>query len=42
MTPVQVGCSSGSASEPAGHRATVPQRAGAEILMDAQPQGAHH
>ena len=42
MTPVQVGCSSGSASERAGHRATVPQRAGAEILMDAQPQGAHH
>ena len=30
----------GSASELAGHGATVPQRADAQILMDAQTQGA--
>ena len=36
LTPVQVGGSSGSASELAAHRATVPQRADAEILMDVQ------
>ena len=41
LAPVQVGGSSGSASEFAGHRATVPQRADAEMSMDAQPQGAH-
>ena len=34
LAPVQSG-SSGSASEPPGHRATVPQRADAEILVDA-------
>ena len=41
LAPVQVGGSSGSASELAGHFAAAPQRADAEILMDAQPQGAH-
>ena len=41
LAPVQVGGSSGSASELAGHLAAAPQRAGAEILMDAQPLGAH-
>ena len=35
LAPVQSG-SSGSASEPPGHRATVPQRADAEILVDAR------
>ena len=34
LAPVQSG-SSGSASEPPGRRATVPQRADAEILVDA-------
>ena len=41
LAPVQVGGSSGFASEPAGHFAAAPQRADAEILMDAQPPGAH-
>ena len=41
LAPVQVGGSSGSASELAGHLATVPQRADAEILMGAKPQGAY-
>ena len=39
LAPVQG--SSGSAVEPAGRHSTVPQRTDAEILMDAQPQGAH-
>ena len=37
---VQIGGSSGSAREPAGHHVAVPQRTDAEILMDSQPQGA--
>ena len=41
LAPVQVGGSSGSASEPAGHRAEASQRTDAEILMHVQPQGAH-
>ena len=41
LAPVQTGGSSGSAGELAGHHVTVPQRADAEILMDAQPQGAY-
>ena len=41
LAPVQIGGSSGSAGEPAGHHVAVPQRTDAEILMDAQPQGAH-
>ena len=41
LAPVQIGGSSGSAGEPAGHHVAVPQRTDAEILMDAQPQGAY-
>ena len=41
LAPVQSGGSSGSAGEPAGHHVAVPQRTDAEILMDAQPQGAY-
>ena len=41
LAPVQAGGSSGSAREPAEHRATVSQRTDAEILMHAQPQGAY-
>ena len=37
LAPVQIGGSSGSAGEPAGHHVAVPQRTDAEILMDAQP-----
>ena len=40
--PVQIGGSSGSAGEVAGHHVGLhPQRTDAEILMDAQPQGAY-
>ena len=38
VAPVQIGCSSGSAGEFAGLH---PQRTDAEILMDAQSQGAY-
>ena len=41
LAPVRVGGSSGSASELAEHRVTVSQRTDAEILVDAQPQGAY-
>ena len=41
LAPVQIGGSSGSTGESAGHHVAVPQRTDAEILMDAQPQGAH-
>ena len=41
LAPVQFGGSSGSAGEPAEHYVAVPQRTDAEILMDAQPQGAY-
>ena len=41
LAPVQFGGSSGSAGEPAEHHVAVPQRTDAEILMDAQPQGAY-
>ena len=41
LAPVQIGGSSGSAGEPAGHHVAVPQRTDAEILMDAQLQGAY-
>ena len=41
LAPVEIGGSSGSAGEPAGHHVAVPQRTNAEILMDAQPQGAY-
>ena len=41
LAPVQIGGSSGSAGELAGHHVAVPQRTDAEILMDAQPQGAY-
>ena len=41
LAPVRVGGCSGSAVEPAGRHSTVPQRTDAEILMDAQPQGAY-
>ena len=42
LAPVQIGGSSGSAGEPAGHHVAVPQRTDAKILMDAPaPQGAH-
>ena len=41
LAPVQTGVSSGSAIKPAGRHVTILQRADAEILMDAQPQGAH-
>ena len=40
LAPVQIGGSSGSA-EPARRHATVPQRTDAEILTDAQLQGAY-
>ena len=40
LAPVRVGGFSGSALEPAEHRATISQRTDAEILMDAQLQGA--
>ena len=41
LAPVQIGGSSGSAGEPAGHHVAVPQRTDAEILMDAQPQRSY-
>ena len=41
LAPVQVGGSGGSASKLMGLFATAPRRADAEILMDAQFQGAH-
>ena len=41
LAPVQIGGSSGSAGEPAGHHVAVPQRTDAGILMDAQPQEAY-
>ena len=41
LAPVQIGGSSGSAGEPAGHHVAIPQRTDAEILMDAQPRGAY-
>ena len=40
LAPVQSGGSSGSTVELVGRHLTVPQRADAEILMDAQSQGA--
>ena len=41
LAPVQIGGSRRSAGELAGHHVAVPQRTDAEILMDAQPQGAY-